>query len=93
MLAFEILHFFSVQRVQNFLMDPRRVKEKFRGDDGEIPVNPDMKAGIVCSKTSRNQWLKDEVPKTSSFSMKMTKLYKIYDDDSMLMLMTTMMLW
>ena len=63
MLAFETLHFFSVQRVQIFLMDPRRVKEKFRGDDGEIPVNPDMKAGIAC----RNQWLKDEGPKTSSF--------------------------
>ena len=91
MLAFETLHFFSVQRVQKFLMDPRRVKEKFRGDDGEIPVNPDMKAGIVCSKTSRNQWLKDEGPKTSSLFFHEDD--KIYDDDSMLMLMTTMMLW
>ena len=26
------------------MLKTRRVKEKFRGDDGEIPVNTDMKA-------------------------------------------------
>lgn len=32
------------------LLKTRRVKEKFRGDDGEIPVNTDMKAECAFVK-------------------------------------------
>lgn len=32
------------------MLKTRRVKEKFRGDDGEIPVNTDMKAEFAFVK-------------------------------------------